>query len=87
MSNVDDLKEKTAALRLILERYAREDRDAEMVLRFMTPLFDNIEGGEVVPPMENEYEWYFFNTESPLVRHIDLVEAASQYGRALELRE
>lgn len=87
MKKVNNLKKKAAILRSILERYAQEDRDAAMVLRFMTSLFEEIDRGEVVPPMENKYAWHFFNTNSPLVEYVDLVEAAAEYASALKSSE
>jgi len=85
MNEIENLKRKAANLRLVLERYATMDSYAEMVLRNMQPVFNDIEKGKVVPPVENEFQWYFFNTESPLFGYLDLGEAAAQYSRAMEL--
>jgi hypothetical protein len=84
MDKVKNLQEKARILRSFLERYAKLDGDAEMVLGFMTPLFNQIEAGEITPPYEHKYRWYFANTESPLFQYDDLGEAAAEYARALE---
>ena len=84
MDKVKNLQEKARVLRELLERYAKVDDDAEMVLEFMMPLFKQIETGEITPPHEHKYRWYFANTESPLFQYDDLCEAAAEYARALE---
>jgi hypothetical protein len=85
MDKVKNLQEKAQALRALLERYAKSDDDAEMVLNFMVPLFKAIEAGEIVPPYEHKYRWYFASTDSPLYRkYEDLSHASSEYACALE---
>jgi len=85
MDKVKNLQEKARTLRNFLERYAKVDDNAEMVLEFMKPLFKKIEVGEVIPPYEHQYRWYFANTESPLFKYDELCEAAAEYARALEV--
>ncbi|WP_338862937.1 hypothetical protein IHE31_09060 [Mycetohabitans rhizoxinica] len=84
MDKVKNLQEKARALHELLARYAKVDDDAEMVLRFMSGLFEEIEQGKVVPPVHNKYRWYFANTESSLFKYTDLGEAHAQYSHALE---
>lgn len=85
MDKVRNLQEKAMVLRALLEKYAQIDGDAEMVLGFMTPLFEAIQAGRIVPPHEHEYRWYFANTESPLYeKYEELSQAASEYACALE---
>ncbi|WP_323072122.1 hypothetical protein [Mycetohabitans endofungorum] len=84
MDKVKDLQEKARALHKILARYAKIDDDAEMVLGFMSGLFEEIEQGKVVPPVEDRYQWYFADTESSLFKYDDLGEAHAQYSHALE---
>lgn len=85
MDKVNNLQEKARVLRELLERYAKVNDDAEMVLRFMVPLFEQIKAGKIVPPYEHKYRWYFANTESPLYRkYEDLNHAAAEYARVLE---
>ncbi len=85
MDKVKNLQEKTQTLRALLEQYAKNDDDVEMVLDFMVPLFDVIKEGKITPPHEHKYRWYFASTESPLYRkYEDLSHAASEYACALE---
>ena len=84
MDKVKNLQEKARVLHALLEKYAQIDDDAEMVLGFMTPLFEQIRIGEIVPPHEHEYRWHFASPESPLFKYDDLCEAAAEYGHALE---
>ncbi len=78
------LQEKARTLRTLLSSYATNDGDAEMVLGLMVPLFEAIDRGEVVPPVHDDYRWYFANTEGPLFKYDDLGEAHAQYSHALE---
>jgi hypothetical protein len=85
MDKVKNLQEKAHVLRELLVRYGQVDDDAEMVLGFMMPLFEKVETGEIIPPHEHKYRWYFANTESPLYRkYEDLSHAAAEYARVLE---
>lgn len=85
MDKIKNLQQKERVLRKLLERYAKVDDDVEMVLGFMTPLLDQIEAGEIIPPHEHKYRWYFANTESPLYRkYEDLCHASAEYARVLE---
>lgn len=85
MDKVKNLQEKARVLRGLLERYAEVDSDAELVLGFMMPLFEQVEIGKIIPPHEHKYRWYFANTESPLYRkYVDLSHAAAEYARVLE---
>jgi len=85
MDKAKHLQEKAQMLHSLLEHYAKIDDDAEMVLKFMTPLFEEIQAGKIVPPKEHKYRWYFANTESPLYRkYEDLSHAAAEYARVLE---
>lgn len=84
MDKVKNLQEKAGVLHALLEKYAQVDDEAEMVLGFMMPLFKRICAGEIEPPHEHEYWWYFANTESPLFKYGDLCKAAAEYGYVLE---
>lgn len=84
MDKVKRLQDKADVLRSVLKKYAYVDSDAEMVLGFMTPLFEQISAGAVVPPRTHEYRWHFASTESPLFKYDDLCEAAAEFGHALE---
>ncbi|HJV75947.1 MAG TPA: hypothetical protein VJ654_17130 [Noviherbaspirillum sp.] len=84
MDKVKNLQEKASILRSILEQYANIDSNAEAVLRLMNPLFVQIEAGEIIPPHEHQFRWYFASTESPLFIYDDLCEAAAEYAKALE---
>lgn len=85
MDKIKALQEKAKVLRALLEKYAPLDGDVEMVLRSMTPLLDEIEGGRVMPPRRDEFRWHFFNTESPLyLKYHDLSVAEAEYAEALE---
>jgi hypothetical protein len=84
MDKVKNLQEKARILRNLLDHYAKADDDAEMLLGFMLPLFEQIKDGKIIPPHEHEYRWYFADTESPLFKYGDLCEAAAEYARALE---
>jgi len=85
MNDIETLKIKAANLKGVLERYAKTDSYAEMVLRNMQIIFSDIEMGRITPPIENEFRWYFASTDSPLFEYSDLGEAAAQYSSALEL--
>jgi hypothetical protein len=84
VDKVKNLQEKARALHELLVRYAKVDDDAEMVLGFMSSLFEEIEQGKVVPPVEDRHQWYFADTESPLFKYDDLGEIHAQYSHALE---
>lgn len=85
MDKIKNLQEKAERLHALLEKYAQSDDDIEMVLRFMTPLLDEIEAGQVIPPRRDEYRWYFFSTESPLyLKYEDLARAEAEYAEVLE---
>lgn len=84
MNKMKNLQNKTLILRNLLNDYAKVDNDAEMVMGFMTPFFEDIFNGKILPPCEHKYRWYFANTESPLFKYDDLCEAAAEYARALE---
>ncbi|SIT67311.1 MULTISPECIES: hypothetical protein [Burkholderiaceae] len=84
MDKVKNLQEKARALHELLARYAKVDDDAEMVLRFMSGLFEEIEQGKVVPPVEDKYQWYFADTDGPLFKYADLLHVFAQYSHALE---
>ncbi|HEU4458232.1 MAG TPA: hypothetical protein VFR90_03850 [Methylibium sp.] len=51
MDKVTLLKQKAAALRLLLERHQHFNGDARSLLETLTPLFNDIAAGKVVPPM------------------------------------
>lgn len=85
MNNVDNLKKRASVLRCILEKNAVVNNDAVIVLRLMKDIFDDIENDRIVPPRENEFRWYFSNTESPLFGNSEMGEAAAEYSKALEL--
>lgn len=83
--DVKHLKIKARDLKLLLEKYAVTDTDARAVLGFMSGIFAEIEREQIVPPMRDEFQWYFASTESSLFKYSDLGEAAAQYSKALEL--
>jgi hypothetical protein len=69
----------------LLEQYAKNDEDVEMVLNFMMPFLDAIDAGLIVPPQRDEYRWYFFKTESPLfLKYSELSRAEAEYAEVLE---
>ncbi|CAJ0705219.1 hypothetical protein LMG19089_03785 [Ralstonia edaphis] len=84
MDDVNQLQEKARKLRTLLAAHAATDDDAEMVLGFMTPLFQAIERGDITPPTHDEYRWYFAHTDAPLFKYDDLGEAHAEYSHALE---
>lgn len=85
MNKIENLKDKARVLKNLLEGYSKVDEDAAMVLGFMESFFLRIQGGEIIPPVDNKYRWYFASTESPLYRkYEDLSHAASEYSSALE---
>jgi len=85
MNDVESLRVKAVVLRDVLERYAAVDRNAALALMAMMQTFSDIQNGLIVPPCDNEFRWYFANTDSPLFEYADLGEAAAQYSKALEL--
>ncbi|HKR42557.1 MAG TPA: hypothetical protein VJU59_23280, partial [Paraburkholderia sp.] len=50
MDNVQRLQNKTRVFRTLLTEHAPKNADAEALLRWLTPLFDDIKEGKVKPP-------------------------------------
>lgn len=79
------LRERVTPFRRLLEHYAKSDEAANQLLTVMKPLLDDINCKKVIPPIVNEYRWWFTNRESPLFnKYPDLTEAASNYDAAVE---
>ena len=55
MDKVTLLKEKAIAFRSLLEAHQDFDTDAMLMLKWLTPLFDDIARGKVVPPTHYEF--------------------------------
>lgn len=84
MTKAENLQVVSRVLHNILVRYASVDSDAEMVLKFMEPLFNEIAQGKVVPPREFIYRWYFGSADSPLAKFEDLIDAAAEFSHVIE---
>ncbi len=79
------LQERVLPFRGLLEYYAKTDDAAKQLLAAMEPLLDEINKCQVMPPIVNEYRWWFTNRESPLFnKYPDLTEAASNYDGDVE---
>lgn len=85
MNKLEDLRNKAAILEAILKKYSPNETYAEMMLTNMERTFEEIRNGTIDLPKSNKYSWYFFSTDSPLFKYTDLVEAAAQYSKSLEL--
>jgi hypothetical protein len=84
MTKIENLQAKSRNLHCLLMQYSVIDGDADMVLKFMTPLFEQIAKGEVIPPKEFIYRWYFGSTDSPLAAFEDLINVAAEFSHVLE---
>lgn len=79
------LRERVMPFRLLLNHYAKSDEAANQLLIAMKPLLDDISNRKVIPPIVNEYRWWFTNRTSPLFdKYPDLTEAASGYDAYIE---
>ncbi|BDC44374.1 hypothetical protein PTKU15_76710 [Paraburkholderia terrae] len=52
---ISNLQEMASIFRSLLEMHERKDADAALLLKWLTPLFDDIAKGKVVPPQHFEY--------------------------------
>ena len=87
MDKVSNLQEKTRVLRELLEHYAKRDDDVAFVLDRMTPLFDDIESGNVVPPRHDDFGRFFFNVEEQepwFIKYPELSHAEAEYAQVLQ---
>ena len=50
MDRIKNLQEKARVFRALLEGYAPDSADAESLLRWLTPLFVDIEARKIIPP-------------------------------------
>jgi hypothetical protein len=57
MDKVEKLKQSAIEFRALLEKYAKTDSDVEDFLRRITPWFEKIDKGEIVPPC---YDYQLF---------------------------
>ncbi|WMY07439.1 hypothetical protein [Paraburkholderia phenoliruptrix] len=55
MDKIRSLQEKSAVFRSLLEMHEGKDTDAALLLKWLTPLFDEIAKGKVIPPQHFEY--------------------------------
>lgn len=55
MDKVQWLKVKAAEFRALLEAYQDTSVDAMLMLKWLTPLFDDISAGRVMPPVRYEF--------------------------------
>ncbi len=51
MEKVKILQEKALALRVLLQMHEKGNADATLLLRLLTPLFEDIARGNVIPPV------------------------------------
>ncbi|PRX32139.1 hypothetical protein B0G75_104158 [Paraburkholderia sp. BL18I3N2] len=84
MDKVQNLKDKARAFRTLLQTHDWKDTDAQLLLRWLTPLFEEIEAGLVQPPQHYQYRFAlgkdntFYEPGSPFA------EAEAQFVSALE---
>lgn len=84
MADIKKLKEMARSFRSLLENNAKNGSDAEHLLIFLTPLFEDISEGKVMPPKRYEYrlvlgkDSQFYQPENPLS------EAEAQFVAVLE---
>lgn len=87
MDKIRNLQVKARALRELLEHYAKQDEDVALVLERMTPLLDDIEKGNVVPPRHDDFGRYFFNVEEQepwFIKYPKLSHAEAEYAQVLQ---
>jgi hypothetical protein len=84
MSKVEKFKDRARSFRALLVVHAPKDTDAESLLQWLTPLFEEIAAGKVQPPQRYEYRLAlgkdnpFYEPTSPFS------EAKAQFISALE---
>jgi len=55
MNKVKNLQEKMRIFRSLLKEHEKDNVDAELLLKWLTPLFNDIEQGIVTPPQRFEH--------------------------------
>lgn len=55
MDKVSLLKVRAASFRKLLEEYEAKNTDAMLLLKWLTPLFQEIEAGKIYPPRYYEF--------------------------------
>ena len=84
MDKIENLQEKARAFRRLLDLYAPRDIDAQLLLRWLTPLFGAIERGEIVPPRKYEFHMALGKEPEFYERHKDVHSVESDFMCALE---
>ena len=84
MDKVDLLKKRAVEFEAAFRRYANIDQDAEIFLRNIDSLFEEIEQNFLIPPVNFEFSYYYFGTDGPLYKYPDLRSAAANFVAALE---
>lgn len=84
MDKVEKLKRRVQVLKTLLETHARRNSDAEALLRFLTPLFEDIMADKIEPPKRYEYH-LVLGKDNPFYETDSLFsEAHAQFVSALE---
>lgn len=84
MDKVKNLKEKARVFHALLEKYASNDADAESLLRWLTPLFVEVERGGIIPPHRYEFRVALGKESDFYACHREVHSAESDFMCALE---
>ena len=84
MDKVKNLQEKARVFHDLLKKYAPDDGDAESLLRWLMPLFTEIEKGKIIPPQRYEFRMALGKEPDFYERHKDVHSAESDFMCALE---
>ena len=84
MDKKENLKEKARSFRALLTAHDWKDTDAELLLRWLTPLFDDIEAGKVTPPQHYKFRLALGKDNPFYAPGSTFIEAETQFVAALE---
>lgn len=88
MDKIKLLQERAEIFRILLEKYASQDEDVGDFLKRITPLFERVMRGEIVPPYDYKLGAYFSNPDfSSLARRYwnhELSNAEARFANMLE---
>lgn len=84
MDKIQNFKDKARVFRMLLATHDWKDTDAELLLRWRAPLFDDIEAGKVQPPQYYKYRLALGKDNPSYELDFPFVEAETQFISALE---
>ncbi len=81
---IEKLKCKALAFQRMLEKYAPEELDATLLLRWLDPLFEGVRSGLIVPPTYYKFRLALGKDNDFFEDKIDLRFAEAEFIAALE---